>query len=278
MLKLGFIDYFLDEFHANNYPEWIRAASGGEIEVRYAYAKIDSPRGGMTTDQWCQKYGVERVDSIEELIEKSDILNVLSPDNPEMHEELCGLALKSGKRTYVDKTFAEDKATAERIFANAETHGTPCFSASALRFAAEYQGIDKTQIANITSVGPGPLDVYSIHQIEPLVALMGPQVKKVQYVGTKEWPALVIEWEDGRRAAMSHHGWECPFAMYIDGRDGKTQTVTVGSEYFQLFVREMVDFFLHGTPKVPHQDTVAVIGVREAAIKASRNPGEWVPV
>lgn len=44
MQTIGFIDYFLDEWHANNYPEWIKQASGGELQVAYAYGKIDSPR------------------------------------------------------------------------------------------------------------------------------------------------------------------------------------------------------------------------------------------
>ena len=109
MQTIGFIDYFLDEWHANNYPEWIKQASGGELQVAYAYGKIDSPRpGGLTTDDWCAKYGITRCATIEEVVEKSDCLLVLSPDNCEMHEELCQIPLRSGKRTYVDKTFAPD--------------------------------------------------------------------------------------------------------------------------------------------------------------------------
>lgn len=126
--KIGFIDYYLDEWHANNYPALIRETSGGELEVAYAYGMIDSPLpGGMTTDQWCEKYNIPRCLTIEELIEKSDCLLVLSPDNCEMHEQLCQLPLRSGKLTYVDKTFAPDKETAERLFALAEEYGTPCY-------------------------------------------------------------------------------------------------------------------------------------------------------
>ncbi len=279
MKTVGFIDYYLDEFHANNYPKWLKEASNGELVVKYAYAKIDSPLpGGMTTQQWCEKYGIERVNSIEELIEKSDCLNVLSPDNPEMHEELCELPLKSGKRVYVDKTFAETKASAEKIFAVAEQYGTPCFSASALRFASEYEKIDKSQVEGLVSVGPGALSNYSIHQIEPIVGLMGPQVNRVIFTGTEKYPALTLEYKDGRRASFSHHGWDCPFAMTIDLKEGKTQRVQVESEYFSLFVKEMADFFLGAEPKVSHEDTIAVIAVREAAIAASQRPGEWVQV
>lgn len=83
------------------------------VEAAYAYGKIDSPLGGLTTDQWCERYRVRRAGSIEELLEKCDCVNVLSPDNPEMHPELCQLLpLKSGKRVYVDKTFSETRAGA----------------------------------------------------------------------------------------------------------------------------------------------------------------------
>ncbi len=60
-MKIGFVDYYLDEWHANNYPALIKEVSGGEMEVAYAYGHIDSPIGGMTTDEWCAKYGIERL-------------------------------------------------------------------------------------------------------------------------------------------------------------------------------------------------------------------------
>ena len=88
MLKIGFIDYYLDEWHANSYPKMIRDAVGDKLEVAYAYGQIASPITGMTTQQWCEKYGITMCDTIEELIEKSDCLVVLSPDNCEMHEQL----------------------------------------------------------------------------------------------------------------------------------------------------------------------------------------------
>ena len=44
-MKIGFIDYYLDEWHANKYPAWIKEASNGEMEVTLAYALIDGPDG-----------------------------------------------------------------------------------------------------------------------------------------------------------------------------------------------------------------------------------------
>ena len=108
-MKVGFIDYYLDEWHANHYPQLLQQKSGGRLEVAYAYGKIDSPITGKTSKQWCQEFGVQHCETVEEVVEKSDVLIVLSPDNCEMHEELCQKPLMSGKRTYVDKTFAPDQ-------------------------------------------------------------------------------------------------------------------------------------------------------------------------
>ena len=274
-MKLGLIDYYLDEYHANEYPAWIKEASEGTIEAAYAYAEIDSPIGGRTTDKWCADMGIKRIASIEEIVEKSDALIVLSPDNPERHEDLCLLPLQSGKRVYIDKTFAETKAQALRIFENADKHNTPCYTASALRFAKEYQGIDLAKIENITSIGPGTLKDYAIHQLEPIIMMMGPNVARVQYSGTTKWPAYILEWQDGRRANLSHHGWGCPFAMSIDFADNTSNFVTIESDFYKFFIADLVDFFNTGAVKVPHEDTIAVIAAREAVIKASGKPGIW---
>jgi len=274
-MKLGFIDYYLDNFHANKYPEWIYDASGGKMQVAYAYAEIDSP-SSITTDQWCRENNIQRIHTVEELMEKSDGIIVLSPDNPERHEELCRLPLQSGKPAYIDKTFAETKEIAERIFAIAAAHNTPCYSSSALRYASEFSGLGKVE--NIASRGPGKLAGYSIHQIEPIIALMGSNAARVLFTGTEKWPSYVIEFTDGKRATVSHHGWECPFGMTVGFADGTCKDFTVQSDFFANFISELVDFFVTKEVKVSHAETIAVIAVIEAAIKASSKPGNWINI
>lgn len=116
MIRLGFIDYFLDEWHANNYPDWLRRqaeARGIKLDLGYAWADCER---GLTTDAWCRKYRMRRMQSQEALIEACDAIIVLSPDHPEQHERLGRLALESGKRVYMDKTFAPDLACGVRLF------------------------------------------------------------------------------------------------------------------------------------------------------------------
>lgn len=278
MVKVGFIDYFLDEWHANNYPAWIAQRLGGKYRVCYAYGVIDSPRpGGLTNKQWAEKYGVELLDSMEAVIEKSDVLVILGPDNPETHEMLTELPLKSGKLTYVDKTFATDKAAALRIFANADTHGTPCYSTSALRFSSELQQIDKRTIHRLYSEGPGNFEIYSIHQIEPIVALMETPAEKVMFLGDSKHPSMVISFADGRQAEMHQCGGLSFRLVPVDAENSATE-FAVKSDFFGNFIDNMLEFFETGVVPVPHEQTVQVIAIREAGLKAMEKPFTWVNV
>ncbi len=277
--KIGFIDYFLDEWHALNYPKFIKDAAGREFEVAYAYGEIDSPKGGMTTDEWCNKFGVQKCGTIDEVVEKSDVIIVLSPDHPERHWDLCQKPLRSGKRVYVDKTFALSKEVAQDLVDLAAAHSTPFFSSSALRFSEELSGFAKDDICFVSSRGPGSFDTYAIHQIEPIVILMGSDVKRLMSVGAGKYESLVIEFSGGRRAIMSHYGWVgIDFSMTVSYADGKTNIIPKMSNYFPNFITAMCDFFRTGDIKAAHDETVAIMGIIEAGNKALTTPGVWVEV
>lgn len=279
MKKIGFIDYYLNEWHADNYPEMIKNATNGEYQVCYAWAYRQPPEGwGLTTnEEWAEIRGIELCSSMEEVIEKSDFLVVLSPDNPEMHEELCDLPLKSGKLTYVDKTFAPDKESAIRIFENADAHGTSCFSSSALRFSAELEEIDTENIYKVYSEGPSSLSVYAIHQIEPIVCLMKARAKRLMFLGDEVHPSLIIEFEDGRYAQMYHRNDETmSFRITTVDKSNKAKHYEIKSDYFGRFIKAMIAFFETGVTPVTHEQTIDVIALRTAAIKAAETPFEWI--
>ena len=277
MIKIGFIDYFLDEWHANNYPKFIAQKFGDEFKVAYAYAEIDKPNG-KTTDEWCKEFGVERCDTIAEVVEKSDCIIVLSPDNPERHLDLCREPLASGKRVYVDKTFALTKDIAKQIVEIGEKNNTAFFSTSALRFASELADVPREGICFINSRGPGRFDTYAIHQIEPIVVLMGSEVKRVMSVGSG-YETMVIEFSNGRRAVMSHYAWNgVDFEMIVNYEDGSIYKVPQMSNYFDNFITKLCTFFKTGEVFADHAETVSVMGIIEAGNKALKTPGEWIEV
>lgn len=122
MKRVGLIDYYLDNWHASNLPTWFDDETKGEYKICHAWGSLNpdgSKKEGEASkpsDVWCAEHGIELCANALEVVEKSDVLMVLSPNNPEQHLSLCQEALASGKRTYVDKTFAPDTATAKKAF------------------------------------------------------------------------------------------------------------------------------------------------------------------
>ena len=163
MKKIGIIDYFIDEWHSNTYLGLFEKASkelGVDYKVVYGYAEVEQD-GKMHTDDWCAKNNVIRCNTIEELCEKSDNILILAPANPETHLRYAEAALKYGKTTYIDKTFAPDLETAKAIFAVAEKYNTKIFTSSALRYAEEIA--DYTDVKNVMIKGGGrSLEEYII--------------------------------------------------------------------------------------------------------------------
>ena len=193
MKKLGFIDLFIDEWHANNYPAWIKTARRGtEFELAYAWEK--APQNGRPLEKWCADFGVTPLKSMEEVVEKSDAVFVLAPSNPEVHRELAEIPLKSGKPVFVDKPFAPSKADAEAMFELAAKHNTPLMSSSALRFSTEldaYRNKPGTTYMETTGGGRSFWE-YSIHQIEMIVSVLGTGAKRIMQCGANDVEHMVI--------------------------------------------------------------------------------------
>ena len=251
MKKIGFIDYYLDEWHANNYPRMIAAASNGSMAVTGAFGLIDSPIGGRTTETWCREMNIPRFETIEALIADSDALIVLSPDNCEMHEQLCRLPLASG--------------------------GTPCCSTSALRFADEYADIAPDAVQAISSWGPNGFETYSIHQLEPILMLIQSRPVCVMAHTAPDFTQMDIAFADGRFASLNCFGKGSPFMMNIAGKAENT-LVKVESDFFHNFIVELVAFLRTGEIHVPHDQTLAIMAVRGAGLEAIQKPGVWVDV
>ncbi len=137
MKKIGFIDMFIDEWHANNYPDFIKNSSlGNEFSIHMAWEE-KSKHGGKTLENWCNEHNVIVAKSIEELVEKCDGIVVLAPSNPDVHPRLSEIPLKSGKPIYIDKPFAASLKDADYMFKMSEQYKTPVMSCSALRFGKE---------------------------------------------------------------------------------------------------------------------------------------------
>ena len=276
MKTIGFIDYFLNEWHANEYPAMIEAynrKNGTNYCVKYAWAEMDIP-GGMSTEEWCKNHGVERCYSIEELCEKCDYVIVLAPSNPEKHLQYAKAVFACGKSPYIDKTFAPDYATAKEIYALAERYGVKFFSTSALRYADELNGYMGTANCIFTTGGGSNFDEYIIHQIEMAVKCLGAGAKAVCYEKHAEQEWAYVSYTDGNSAKMMFA--PCmPFVATVSDLSG-TKYLPVNSSFFDGLIADVLHFFATGEIPFSACETLEVMKIREGILKAKDEAGVWL--
>jgi len=284
MKKIGFIDFFLDEWHANNYPAWIRddcAANGRDVDVAYAWAETSRP-GELDTASWCKKFNVEALGSLEEVVQKSDYIIVLSPDFPENHEKLSRIPLMSGKPVYVDKTFSPDLKSGVRMFELANQFRTPMFSSSALRFTKELAGYPDNKVNHdslefVATLGPGTYQNYSVHQLEMIVSLLGPGATRVKSLSSEHGRLLAAEYPGGQRASMLQMP-AAPFQVSMQLKNGEGVFISECSDIFTRMIHSMLDFFETGKVPAPKEETLAIMALIEAGRKALASYDTWVKV
>ena len=285
MKRIGFVDYFLSEWHANNYPQWIEKnvidKNREEMKVAYAYAlKEVSPYDNVTTDEWCQKFGVEKVSSLDELAKKSDYIVILSPDNPEYHEQFGENVLKYGKPVFIDKTFAPDSESAERIFSIAEKYNTPLYSTSAMRYAPEIESYRKSQSPALSAVVNGPynIEIYGVHLIEIMNTVMKRGGRRLMAVSNTLNRAIIVEYYNGRRALYNqieapHSG----FSVAVE-KNGQNNFYPITGDSFAGFIDAMLDFFETGKVPVEKEDTIEIMKILDAVKTAVKTPYQWIEI
>lgn len=280
-MKIGIVDDYLDNWHTNHYPFYLKLAS--ELyqipaEITCAYAWRNHPEEGMlSTSQWCVKYGVKECSTYEELIEQVDAIMVMCADNCIPHEKLAQQALESGKPVFCDKTFAPDYATAKRMFDVAREHGTRVFSCSAQRFCMEllcFQSQVQQHVDYCSTTGPGDMVNYSIHQYEMLESMMGTGAKKCIANQVGDVKQIVYEYDDDRTCAF-HIGDKLHFTLTVKSEQGKLQDIAVTDYYLNFFLK-LLQFFAGGEVPVKEQDTLEIMTMQQAGRQALEHPGNWV--
>ena len=276
MKKIGFVDYYLSEWHANHYPAWMAEAceqAGLSYKVAYAWAELDvSPVDGVTTEAWCEAYGAERCETLDELCRKSDVIVILAPSDPDRHLVYAETVLSYGKPTYIDKTFAPDLATAEKIFELAKIHGTPFFSTSALRYAEELGACENCRRITVTG-GGSSVEEYIVHQAEMVVKKLGVGARQIRAEQIGGQIFFRVCYGDDRGAVMLFAP-AMPYTAYMEGDNAKHRAMK--SPFFAHLIADILRFFEEGTVSFDVAETLEVMKLREGAIRATEKPCEWV--
>ena len=100
--------------------------------------------------------------------------------------------------------------------------------------------------------------------------LMQGNVKRVLAQQSGGWTQICLEWSDGRAASLTCTGKDGAFWANV-GLEQENRIFQITSDNFGAFL-EGEDI------PVTHSETVRIMAVREACLKASRQPGIWFEV
>lgn len=278
MKKIGFIDYYLDEWHANNYPAWIEECNkknGTDYKLCYAWGEVDGERTGMSNSDWCKNNGVCECSSIEEVCEKSDNVILLAPSNPEKHLEYAKRIFECGVSPYIDKTFAQDLHTAEKIFELAKINNVKFFSSSALRYADELSEYNGDALSVVTTGGGRTIDEYIIHQIEMAVKVLGVGANAVRYERYADEEFVDVFYENKKHAKLLFS--PCmPFHATVADKNGNSEYHSIDSAYFKNLISDILNFFDTGKTSFDKSQTLEVMKIRDGILNARNTPSEII--
>ena len=229
--------------------------------------------------------GVEIVDTIGELLEKVDVVMILSIDG-RAHLEQARPVFAAGKPVFIDKPIAASLSDAIAIFRLARKHNVPCFFSSSLRFAERTLNIRRDpqlgELVGCDQYAPCPLEPhhpdffwYGIHGVEPLFTIMGPGCVSVTRIHTEETDMAVGVWSDGRIGTFRgiRHG-QRGYGSTVFGANGIVPGG--GFDGYEPMIVEIVKFFKTGVPPVSEEETLEIFAFMEAADESKRRGG--IPV
>lgn len=280
MLRIGFVDHHLNNFHANKFLSLLHGPLADQ-DARVMLAWESNPTG----EDWCAKNGIRRAESAEAVAKECDVVMVLAPDNIDAHLGLCQKVFPAGKPALVDKFLAPSVREAREIVELAKKHGNRIFSASSLRFAVELKDALKEVSGTPSDAyarGMGAWGGYGVHTLSLAIGALGADVKRLIDTGKGGTAAVTLDYADGRRAWVdvrdAANMWEAlPWSFGIrSGEKYVTRTVKDFDGFYANLMREAVAFFKTGKSPVSTEEMLKVVAILEGADKSRANGGTWI--
>jgi hypothetical protein len=255
----------------------VAAFKGGSPDVQASASRIEKFTADLR-DRW----KVELVDSIEELVRRVDAVIIHSVDG-RVHLAQARPVLAAKKPLFIDKPMtASVKDALELVRLSRET-GTPVFSSSSLRFNQAVQAIKHDSrvqdVKGAITWGPATLEPhhpdlfwYGVHAVEMLYTFMGPGCERVTRTHTPGADVVVGQWKDGRigvlrgiRDGGSSYGHVVFGPKEVVSEPADPTAIDPKRSSYHGLVAAMVEFFRTKTSPVPLEETLEIMAFMEAA-------------
>ncbi len=291
-LKAGIIG--LDTSHSVaftqvlNDPQASPAVAGVRVIAAYPHGSKDiassvSRIPGYTEEM--QGLGVEIVDSVDDLLERVDVV-LLETNDGRRHLEQAMPVFKAGKPVFIDKPVAASLSDTLAIFNAAQTYNVPMFSSSSLRYTKNAQAIRHAnkigKVLGADAYSPAHLEAthpdlywYGIHGVELLFTVMGTGCQHVTRTHTEDTDVVVGTWDDGRIGTF--RGIRSGKSGYGGTAYGEAEVSPIGPyDGYEPLLVKIVEFFQTGKAPVAPEETIELFAFMEAADESKRQGGREV--
>ena len=285
----------LDTSHATAFTGTLNDPSAGQeffgYKVTAAYPKgsndikssVDRIAGYTEV---VKKLGVEIVDSIQDLLKKTDVI-LLETNDGRLHLDQAIQVMKAGKRMFIDKPITASLPDAIAIFNAAQKYNVPVFSSSSLRYIAGAEEIAKGSIGKVLGAdtySPATIEKthsdlfwYGVHGVETLFTVMGIGCKSVTGTFTEETDQVTGLWSDNRIGTFRGiRKGKSDYGGIVFGEKG---IIVLGkySGYNPLLI-EIIKFFQSGVPPVSQSETIEIFAFMTAAAESKKLNGAPVMI
>ena len=289
-----------------NDPKATGDLAGLKVVAAYPVGSEDIEESVVGLPKWKEQiatYGVELVDSIDELLKRCDAVMIMSLDG-RTHLAQATAVLKAGKPVYIGRPLAASLADAAAIFDLAKETKTPCWSSSQHRYSPGFSGMrnhpEVGRVLGCDVYGGCPTEPHhpelfwhAVHGIETLYAIMGPGCVSVRCTSTPYAEAITGEWSDGR--VGTYRGIKqggLKYSATVFGEKGVSTAgiyghgvpvngvVPTNDEYmgYKGIAIEMAKFFKGGPAPVSADETLEIFAFMDAAHESKRGGGELVKI
>ncbi len=261
--------------------------AGYKVVAAYPKGSLDIESSVSRIPEYTEKvksWGVEIVDSIDDLLKKVDVV-LLETNDGRRHLEQAIPVLKAGKTMFIDKPISASLKDGIIIFELAKHYKVPVFTSSSLRFMSSAQEVANGKIGKVLGADTySPCSIekthpdifwYGIHGVEILYTVMGTGCKEVVRVHTDSTDIVVGTWEDGRIG--SFRGTRTGQHTYGGTAYGEKGDAVLGPvQGYEPLVVEIIKFFETGRIPVRQEETLEMLAFMEAADESKRKMGAAV--
>lgn len=270
-------------------PEDAPKLAGVKVVAAYPQGSRDIESSTKRVPEYTEKmktFGVEIVDSIDELLKRVDVVFLESNDG-RVHLEQLRPVLTARKPVFIDKPIAGSLADTIRILDAAKEAKVPLFCSSSLRFGKTTQAVRQGSIGKVKSAETfSPMSVepthpdlywYGVHGCESLFTVMGTGCQSViRKEGADGKVEVTGKWADGRTGIFRQENGQDRkgYGGKAIGEKGESAIGTYDG--YDVLLLAIVEMFRTGVAPVSAEETLELYAFMEAADESKRRGGAEV--